>query len=60
MERDFAEQLYDAACQEVGAAVVEVVSSGHVVTDEAIKRTLARYLEAGDPLATDTDIYLMQ
>lgn len=60
MERDFADQLYDAACQEIGAAVVEIVSSGHAVTDEAIKRTLSRYLEAGDPLTTDTAIYLMQ
>jgi len=60
MERDFADQLYDAACQEIGAAVVEIVSSGHAVTDEAIKLTLARYLEAGDQLAADTAIYLMQ
>ena len=60
MNTDFAEQLYDAACQEIGAAVVEIVSSGHPVTDEAIKLTLARHIEADDPLATDTAIYLVQ
>lgn len=60
MERDFAEQLYNAACQEIGAAVVEIVSSGHAVTDGAIKRTLTRYFEADNQLATDTAIYLMQ
>jgi len=60
MTRDFAEQLYDAACQEIGAAVVEIVSSGYPVTDEAIKLTLARYIEADNQLAMDTAIYLMQ
>ncbi|MGP6463293.1 hypothetical protein [Pantoea agglomerans] len=51
MKNDFAENVYNAACNRIGEAVWKLVASGETVTQEAIARTIVVLSEHRDDLA---------